>query len=344
MDSRTTKYSSKEEVSSPKLSSREQRNQQLYKEVSNAELENFDVDNNISVIGSSGSNIDIDKIRDMLDRKYREEPKKKSFNTNATETLPKLNLDETREYDLSSMIEQAKSTKEINYEEDRLRKLHNTEYDILKDLKTKYEKKDQKEEDLLNQANNKSEKKLLDLIDTINAKELINEEDLDDTDAELDPLDLLGDLRGTDDNTKVLGANELEEALNREKKSSQPKKEERRESFDTTNILNEMSRTIKNIEKGAKEAEDIGSTTKILEQADELIKHIEKETSSKNQDSLSLTKTINISKEDFDDFNDIKNDSLLSRILIKLVIFVVILLFVAGLVFLANKFLNLGLF
>ena len=47
----------------------------------------------------------------------------------------------------------------------------------------------------------KEEKRLRELIDTITAKELINEEAA----KELDPLDLLSDLRGDDDSTKVLG-------------------------------------------------------------------------------------------------------------------------------------------
>ena len=108
------------------------KNQVLYKEVSSKELEDFDLNSNVSVIGE-GNNVDIDKIREMLDRKYRELPKNKPLNKTEPE-IGKINLDETREYDLNSILEQAHKEKEINYEEDRLKKLRNTQYDILKDL------------------------------------------------------------------------------------------------------------------------------------------------------------------------------------------------------------------
>ena len=84
--------------------------------------------------------------------------------------------------------------------------MRNTQYDILKDLDILKKDDEEIEEEDIEKAKpvnkEKEEKKLQELIDTITAKELIKQEDLD----ELDPLDLLSDLRGTDENTKVLGA------------------------------------------------------------------------------------------------------------------------------------------
>ena len=118
----------------PVIGSRTKKNQQLYKEVSNLEIEDFDVNNNVSVIGESSNVIDIDKIRDMLDKKYREEPKNKSIGTSNVTNQDGVNLDETREYDLKSVMEKAKSDQDVDYEENRLKKLGNTSYDILKNL------------------------------------------------------------------------------------------------------------------------------------------------------------------------------------------------------------------
>ncbi len=114
--------------------SRVSRNQELYKEVSYAELDNFDLNSNVSVLGDNTANIDIGKIKDILDEKYNEGPKKKSLGDTDEIELPKINLDETREYDINSILAKAKEEKEFDYEEDRLKKLNEDAESILKEL------------------------------------------------------------------------------------------------------------------------------------------------------------------------------------------------------------------
>ena len=115
---------------------------------------------------------------------------------------PDINLDETREYDINAILEKARSEKEVDYEKERLKKLRDTQYDILNSLDIEGEEKEEEP-----QENNE----LMDLINTITAKELeVKNTKKDD----LDPLDILTDLKGSEDTVVVSGVHEEEESVN----------------------------------------------------------------------------------------------------------------------------------
>ena len=220
MQSRLEKYYEDHDITEDtmELPSRLNKNQKLYKEVSSKELNNFDVNSNTSILGNDVNSVDIEKIKEMLDRKYRENNKDKSIGTKETE-IASVSLDETREYDINNILEASHKDKELNYEEDRLRKLRNTQMDILKDLDSVLNPEEDQDilppaEDLddIKSHREKEEKKLRELIDTITAQELISKE----TVKELDPLDLLSDLKGEDDNTKILGVTKEEDTITEE--------------------------------------------------------------------------------------------------------------------------------
>lgn len=304
--------------------SRSQKNKDLYKEVSSLELEDFDLNSNASVIGNNTDNISLDEIKEILDKKYHEKPRKRSFGDTDEISLPKINLDETREYDINSILEKAKEKKEVNYEEDRLKKIRNTQYDILKDLdiinneEEIEEKKDIKPDQIKQPENNKeTEKKLLDLINTITAKELIDNEKSLTLTGNLDPLDILSDLRGDDEATKVMGMleKEIEEA---EKENERSKEAEKTLEIDAGDTEDEES--VENTEEKEKKAEN------------------------KKIENSFIGKTTTFTQSDFDDFDDLKEDMHITKIIIKLLVFVVVVLFIVGLVVFLNKYLNLGLF
>ncbi len=327
-------YDSEEGLEETIVPSRTKRNQELYKEVSNLELEDFDLNSNVSVIGNNTENISLDEIKDILDKKYHEKPKKKSFGDTDEIALPKINLDETREYDINSILEKAKEKKEVNYEEDRLKKIRNTQYDILKSLDIMNsdeeieEKEDLKPDEFRKPVNNaKTEKELIDLIGTISAKELIKEDKDIELSGELDPLDILSDLRGDDEATKVMGmlALELEEA----------EKENQRSIIDEDTLEIDTSEDEETEEYSDEEdnTEEV-SITKVTE--------IKEDT--QKIDNSFIGKTTTFTQSDFDDFNDLKEDMHIAKVIIKILVFIVIILFIAGLVILLNKYLNLGLF
>lgn len=352
--------------------SRSKRNQELYKEVKAIELEDFDLNSNASVIGNNTDNINLDEIKDILNKRYNEGTRKKSFGDTEEINLPKINLDETREYDLNSILSKAKSEKQANYEEDRLKKIRNTQYDILKNLSIMNKDDEIEEEDLDNivpvkkerakaeVGSAKTKEDLVDLIDTISAKELIRQEENLKVTGEMDPLDILSDLRGDDDATKVMGmlAQEIEEA---EKENARGFKNE-----DTLGILSSVDEEediskeeetgtleIENEDEIDDEDEDSDDTNEVtitkvdLESFTEEIetKKDKKEKKSKNNlyDSF-IGKTTTFTQSDFDDFDDLKNDMKFTKVIVKILIFLIVVLFIVGVVIILNKHLGWGLF
>ena len=195
MQSRMKKYYDNVNEIEEVTSSRTQRNRDLYKEVSNLEIDEFDLHSNASIIGDNSDNIDINDVKEILNEKYAENKKDKSFGSLEREELPEINLDETREYDINSLLSKAKENKEVNYEKERLMKLRDTQYNIFKDIE-EMQNSDDKEvvkDKVKRPAKMTSESELFELINTITSKELAKAvEDKD----ELDPLDILSDLRG----------------------------------------------------------------------------------------------------------------------------------------------------
>ena len=279
------------------LPSRLVKNQELYKEVSNKELNSFDVNSNTAVLDNKVSTVDIEKIKEMLDRKYREVPKDKSIG-NKEEVIESVSLDETREYDINNILEESHKNEETNYKEARLRKLRNTQMDILKELDASINE-EEKDDDILPAADDlddikskreAEERKLKELIDTITAQELISQE----TVKELDPLDLLSDLKGDDDDTKILGIAKEED--------------EKKKDLDDTKEETVEEQPVKN----------------------ELVD--------------TNTNTLQFTQSDFDDFNDLKEDMRFTKVLVRILIVIIVLVFIVGCVLLANKIFNLRLF
>ena len=202
------------------------KNNELYEEIKKSEIENFDIGSNAKVIGNNEAQIDINKLKDILEKNYQEVPKRRSLKLDIPEE-EEIEMEKTKEYDINAILEKAREEKEVDYQRERLKKVRDTQYDILKNLEVEQEEPKSKA------ADERTKEELLDLIQTINLNETQNktikalaeeekeEIELDeDTDTELDPLDILNDLRG-DENTVVAGAKEFENEL----KEAQERKE-----------------------------------------------------------------------------------------------------------------------
>lgn len=326
------------------VSSRTKKNQELYKEVGALDLKDFDLNNNVSIIGESTENINIDEIQDILSEKYRDNNRSKSIGDTEEISLPKINLDETREYDLNSILEKVKENKEIDYEAERLKKVRSSQYDILKDLDKLNNEEEIEEENLDEEIveeikqevrvvadDVKQEKELLDLIDTIVSKELIS----DDTDdistissdkeitGELDPLDILSDLRG-DDDTKVMGAIQLDE------------EHENTLGISTEEIALDSDDEEENDTKELDyiEEDEDSVDVKIKDTTEEV--KVTKVTDDTMANSFT-TDTLKITEKDFDDFDDLKEKGGLGKIIIILVILALIVAFIFGIMLLIGK-------
>lgn len=251
------------------------KNNELYEEIKKSEIENFDIGSNAKVIGNNEAQIDINKLKDILEKNYQEQPKRRSVKFELPEE-EEVELEKTREYDINAILEKARAEKEVDYEEERLKKIRDTQYDILKNLEVDSETE-------AKAANEKTKEELLDLINTITLNEKqkraideeIPEEEMDEDDeedtGELDPLDILSDLRG-DENTVVAGAKEFteqieeeEEALSKKEKAEKEIKEALDEDVDDSFYTNSMSFSKKDFDSFDDDESGVGSViVKIL--------------------------------------------------------------------------------
>ena len=213
MNSRMNKYYSEEEL----VGTRYHRNEELYKEISKNEIDNYDIKSNATVIGDNKNEIDVEKIKKILDTKYNNAPQRQSIRLEQEEVVEE-EKEPTKEYDINVIIEKAKEGKQENYEEERLKKIHNTQFDILKNLDVA-KKEDNDDEDI--------DENLKSLINTIALNEHKNES--------TDPLDMFSDLKGSG-NTEVLEGLKEDVDTEIEKIVEQEEEKNKTSNFDTKMI------------------------------------------------------------------------------------------------------------
>ena len=200
----------------------------------------------------------------------REVPKPKesvfqSFDEEEFDRIAAINKNRLLERD-----RKAREEKEIDYNKDRLKKIRDTQFDILNSLDLKeYEKKEE------NPVKSAKEEELMTLINTITSKELAKT-------SKLDPFDILSDLKGSD-NTQVLSG--IEEEVKKDDTKKMIEKEKLENSFYTT--------------------------------------------------------TNAFTQSDFDDFNDLKDDLKATKIIIRVLIVLIIIAFIAGALFFLNNYFHI---
>jgi len=195
MNTRENKYSNNVGMS------RVAKNNDLYKQINNSELDNFNVRSNATVIGNQEREIDVEQIKKILDKRYNSAPKRRSIRI---EERPHENIisdEPTKEYDLTKVLEKAKDEKVETYEENRAKKLRNTQYNILSNLNIDGEEKEE--------VKATPEENLMNLINTITINEAKKLEEKNSNSNDIDPLDILSDLKG-DDDTQVYESMETE--------------------------------------------------------------------------------------------------------------------------------------
>ncbi len=254
MNSRMNRYYEDKELENTRFG----KNEELYKEISKSELDSYEVKSNTTILGDNKPEIDVEKIKQILDTKYKEVPKRRSIRIEEEEEVP-LEKETTKEYDINVILEKAKEEKQENYEEERLKKLRDTQFDILKNLNL--EKKEEPEES--------EEENLKSLINTIALNESKNKENTS--------LDILSELKGSGDTEVLEGLKEdmddsLSETLEQNKISEEVKKEEKKDLTDTQmiNSFYTSSNAIK--DKDFEDIQDIEDFQKSIESNNVLLK------------------------------------------------------------------------
>ena len=225
--------------------SRQQKNEELYQSIKNSEIKDFDSTSNIKIIGESNGGIDVNKLRDILEKNYQEPTKTRRIkyeDISNDDQEKEVELEKTRDFDINTILEQAREEKVDDYEKDRLKKIRDTQFDILKSLEL-----DKEENSKV--AKEETKEELLELINTININEKKKELEVNNNETDkMDPLDILTELKG--DGTIVAGAallkDDIKEVTKDEdenieeevKENVKPKKDD---EFDNSFYTNSMS-------------------------------------------------------------------------------------------------------
>lgn len=160
MSSRMDRYNNEVEEN---VSSRVNKNTSLYEDIKRSSFTRVSNNDNIRVIESSGKTIDINKIKKYI-LENKEEPRVRKIITVPEEKVETNNVPEEKKvYDINSVLEKARKSRELDYENERHKKISEQGYNVLNKLK-EYEKEEESyEEDELNTE----ERTLVDLINTV---------------------------------------------------------------------------------------------------------------------------------------------------------------------------------
>lgn len=153
----------------PELRRRIDKYSELYEKNNSSDYDKFDVDSNISVLKDNARSIDVDQIREMLDKKYRDNiPKRKSISVDPTynEEEAVTEKNDEKEYDLNVILDKAKQNRKVSYEEERFNRIETSSSEkLIDEINRKYKPKDESDEAA----------ELLNLINTITELELKNQ-------------------------------------------------------------------------------------------------------------------------------------------------------------------------
>lgn len=145
--------------------SRVNKNTSLYEDVKRSELSRVKNNTNVRIIEQNGKTIDLEKIRKYINEVNNEPRSKRSVLSIPKEekTIESKPAPE-KVYDINSVLEKARSGREVEYSSERYKKVRSDEYDILSKIKM-YE--DVKEDIDETPELNTEEKTIVDLINTV---------------------------------------------------------------------------------------------------------------------------------------------------------------------------------
>lgn len=335
--------------------SRVRKNANLYRRIDAANIDDIEPRREEEVIESNTTTIDVEKLKSMLDKKYREPGSNTVKDIDHKPVNRDINLEETREYNLDEILNKAKDSEDTDYGVERLKKLSDTNVSILDGLNIKDNSSndasfDSKVNDVDSNDNysgkskvSSDSKKLIELIDTINLKEqegydallketnynedkvydsdqknndLLDDLNLEDTGSN-EPLDMLSELTGSDEDTKVVGAKRQEKDFDDLEKVSSNNKDAKNDKYDDIDL---------------DDTEDDFDTTEVVSRDD----------TDEFTDSIELTTTQIFTKDDFEDFDDLK-EATKPRIFVKILIFLIVVAVIVGTVFVLDRVLDLGI-
>ena len=322
--------------------SRTKRNQDIYNSTDMSDLSRIKTNNNVSVISDAPKEIDIEKIKKYLNSlNNEEEQKRKKISLDIPEPEEKIiERQEQRTYDINSVLEQAREKKETNYEEERHRKLNNTGYDILKNIRIREE---QEEKDKLSETEeftspidelNTQEKTIVNLIKDIQNGTSTKEETQTNT-VKDNTTDLFKELMGDNENTIVMA----------------PIDENETNESNIKDVLLDMTRELDSIKEPANDlTQDLILEKEKIKQQYQLksSNHENESDEEKDPDAPKIssidksfyTNSLSFNKTDFEGFEDLEKSEKKSSILAKIGIVLIILILLATIFLILNSVLE----
>ncbi len=286
--------------------SRTKRNEHIYNSTDMSELSRIKTNNNVSIISDGGKTIDLEKIKkyiDNLNDNEEEDKRRVSLELPKTEEITIVKREE-KDYDINSVLEKARENQETDYEENRHRKLNNTQIDILKSIKIKELKR---KNESINDELNTEEKTIVNLIQNIQTNSKNSKK-----------KNLFEDLMADDDETAVMGANEKNELKQALLNITRDLEEIKTPDSDFTKEINQEIEKIKNDKE--KENED-----------------------SINQDNSFYTNSVSFDKSDFEGFDELEDAAKKNSILTRIAIVLVVLLLLGTIFIIVNYLFDLNL-
>ena len=314
--------------------SRTKKNQKIYNSTDIGELSRIKTNTNVSIISDAQKEIDIDKIKSYLKAHSGEDGEvRRRVSLELPEEEPEVvQRKEEKDYDINAVLERARGKREIDYEENRHRKINNSQeqIDILKSIKIKEEAALEEDPDITGPISelNTEEKTIVELIQGIqktstSKKELfedlmgsddedgtivegmaVNEKELRDT-----LLSITQDLEDA-----IIPDNDFTQEINIEKENIKQKElsEDEEESETETEDLEDIS----------EETEDLTSTSPKIDTIDKSF----------------YTNSMTFNKSDFEGFEDLENSS--SSTLSKIAIVVIVLMLLITIFLILNFILD----
>ena len=318
MNTRMSKYDNIENTDM----SRTKRNQDIYNSSEMGELSRFKSNTNVSIISDAPKEIDLEKIKNYLDSMDDiKEEKRRRLNIDIEEEKEEpIRREETRNYDINSVLEEAREKKEDDYEDRRHRAINNTQYDILKNIKISEEEKEEEESEELNTQ----EKTIVDLIQNIQKNGTKEKEEVN------DPNDLFKSLMGDDENTIVM-APINEDEINKQ------------------NMKEALSGITTDLESVKEPVNDL--TQDLILEKEKLKQEAEKEDSDAptvntvkvpNIDKSFYTNSMTFNKSDFEGFEEIEKTGK-SSVFTKIAIVVAIILLLLTVLLIVNFIFDLNI-
>ena len=321
MSSRMEKY----ENSSLNNMSRTKRNQDIYNVTDMNELSRIKTNTNVSIISDASKEIDIEKIKKYIENmNENEEEHKKRISIELPEEKEEVQQEKVeKDYDINSVLERARDSRETDYELERHRKLNSIGYDILKSIKIKETDEDKTEP--IDELNTQ-EKTIVELIQNIQ-----NKNDSKPKSIKEDTEDLFGELMGKNENTIVMAPIEDDEK----------NKENIKEALlDITKELEKIEEPVNHTDSLSLKNED---NEKNDEENSESVEYQEK-TDSVVADKSFYTNSLSFNKTDFEGIEDLEKNQKKGNLFTKIAITLIILMLLATIFIILNFLLDWNIF